>query len=177
MKIQTFILTISILLISLNASTQVTDKTKFKMFCSALNNFSTAPNYVVITVRNAKTGETKELCTEATILNGAVYKQTGEFSLGCGKYKNRFFVFSNDSALWNISFDLYTKAELDKYAKTIDVAEIVQQIKNSKLDGKTFSGDRKEQVMFAHLMFNNGVMVTRGCLAGNYCGLSYFKLK
>lgn len=91
MKNNSVILTLIFVLVSLTTNAQVDDQTKSKMFCSALDNFSTAPNYVVVT--------------------------------------------------------------------------------------KTFTGDRKEQVMFAHLMFNNGVMMTRGCIAGNICGLTYFKSK
>lgn len=156
---------------------QVNDQTKYEMFCSALSNFSTAPDYLVVTVKNLNTGETKDICTEASFLNGAVYRETGDFkiSLDCKEHKDRYFEFKKDSAFWNISFDLYTTAELDSFAETINVNEITNQVKSGKLTSKTFKGDRKEQIMFAHLMFNNGIMMNRGCLAGNICGLTYFK--
>ena len=149
---------------------------KFKMFCAALENQSTAPNYVVVKVKNLNTGEVKEVCTEAPFVKGAIYRQTEKFSFqtDCDDYPNRYFEFSADSALWNISFDLYTISELEEYAKTIDVERTVQQIKDGKLQGKTFGIDKqtwqetkREQIMFAHIMFNNGVMMTRGCVAGN----------
>jgi hypothetical protein len=65
--------------------------------------------------------------------------------------------------------------ELEEYAKTINVERIVQQIKEGKLQEKAFGMDeeqtwqetKKEQIMFAHIMFNNGIMTTRGCIAGN----------
>jgi len=163
---------------TLSSFAQVDDQTKYKMYCSALDNNSTAPNYVVVTVKNLKTGEKKEICTEAPFLIGAVDRQTGNSTKhpDCKENKNRYFEFSRDSALWNISFDLYTRTDLEKFAKTFDVAKIVQQVKNAEKLNLTFESN-KEQVMFAHLMFNNGVMMSRGCVAGNICELTYFKSK
>jgi len=164
-------------LLFLTARAQVDEQTKYKMFCSALGNDSTAPNYIVVTVKNKKTGETKEVCTEAPFIEGAMGQETGGLTINYRNYKTRYFEFSKDSALWNISFDLYTKDDLDKYVKTINVAEIVKQVKSGKLTSKTFMGDRIEQLMFAHIMFNNGIIMKRGCIAGNICGLTYFKSK
>lgn len=168
------ILALTIALISLMSSAQIDDHPKFKMFCEAFNNHSTTPNYIVITVRNMNTGEEKEICTEAPFLRGAINYETGEWGFSYKKHKTRYFKFHQDSALLNISFNLYTKDDLDKYTKKINVSEIVNQVKNGKLTTKTFMGDKKEQLMFAHLMFNNGVMMTRGCIAGNICKLTYF---
>ena len=159
----------------------ISETQKFKMFCAALENQSTEPNYVVVKVKNLNTGEVKEICTEAPFIEGAIYRQTGNFSFptSCNDYPNRYFEFSADSALWNISFDLYTTKELEEYAKTIDIEKITKQIKEGKLHRKVFGMDkkqtwqatRKEQTMFAHIMFNNGIMMTRGCVAGNDCEL------
>jgi hypothetical protein len=175
MKNKILLLALLFGLLTLTVKSQVDEQTKFKMFCSALDNFSTAPNYIVVRVKNSKTGETKEICTEAPFIQGAMLRETGKWTIDCNNYKTRYFEFSKDSALWNISFDRYSKDELDKYAKRINVAKIIGQIKSGKLTEKTFTGDQKEQVMFAHLMFNNGVLMTRGCLAGNICGLTYYK--
>jgi len=187
---------------SIETTDTISETQKFKMFCAALENQSTSPNYVVVKVKNLNTGEVKEICTEAPFVEGSIYRQTGNFSFQTvsNDYQNRYFEFSVDSALWNISFDLYTISELEEYAKTIDVEKIVQQIKEGKLQQKTFGFDveafeqhlregkppkeamkmvkkqtweetHKEQTMFAHIMFNNGVMMTRGCVAGNVCDL------
>jgi hypothetical protein len=169
------ILTIGICLIQLIVFSQINEKTKFDMFCNAINNFSTASNYVVINVKNLKTGEVKEICTEAPFIQGALGRETGNWNFNCKNYKTRQFEFLKDSSLWNISFDLYTKQELEIYSKTINISEIVNQVKTGKLTSKTFQGDKKEQIMFAHIMFNNGILMKRGCLAGNICSLSYFK--
>ena len=175
---------------SMETTDTISETQKFKMFCAALENQSTAPNFVVVVVKNLNTGEVKEICTEAPFVEGAIYRQTGKFSFStdCNDYPNRYFEFSADSALWNISFDLYTISELEKYATTIEIYKIVQQIKNGKLRSITFGFDeekqtwkkqtweetRKEQRMFAHIMFNNGIMMTRGCVAGNVSELYVF---
>jgi hypothetical protein len=112
----------------LKSTSDVTYETKkYKMFCAAIANLSTAPNYVVIIVKNLNTGEKMEFCTEAPYLIGAVTRETGvkTYELDCKKYKDRYFEFSNDSALWNISFGFYSKADLDAYTKTINIPDIV----------------------------------------------------
>lgn len=160
-------------------SFEIINSVKSKMFCAAIANESTAPNYVVVTVKNIKTGEQKEICTEAPFLIGAVTRETNAktYELDCEKYKDLYFEFSNDSALWNISFGFYSKADLDAYAKTINIPDIVKQIQSGKLTSKTFTGGGKEQILFAHLMFNNGVMIRNDCEAGNVVHLSYFDKK
>ena len=160
-----------------SASDLRAETTRYKMFCAAIANLSTAPNYVVIIVKNLNTGKKMEFCTEAPFLIGAVTRETGAktYELDCKKYKDRYFEFSNDSALWNISFGFYSKAELDAYAETINIPDIVKQIQIGKLTNKTFTDGGKEQILFAHLMFNNGVMIRNDCEAGNVVHLSYFK--
>ena len=158
---------------------EVDKEIKYKMFCESYKVMSTAPNYVVVIVKNLKTGETKEICTEAPSLPFAVSRQKGtsyaEFYHNYKKYKDRYFEFSNDSALNDINFNLYSKLELEVYSKTINVMDTVNRIKSGKMTSKTFFNERKEQIMFAHLMFNCGVMASRGCIAGNECFLEYFK--
>jgi hypothetical protein len=176
MKYKIILLILICGLIITNGNSQVNDKVKQSMFCRAASNSSTAPNYVVIIVKDLHTGEVKEVCTEAPFVSGAIGRESGKPFSGdpCNKYPDRYFEFSNDSALWNIGFNAYTMAELDSFALTIDIQKIVNQVKSEDLSGKTFMTTRKEQIMFAHLMFNNGVMMTRGCVAGNICSLEYF---
>jgi hypothetical protein len=176
MKKITIILLVIITLLSFNSKTEIDEQTKQEMFCKGLNNLSTAPNYIVLNIKSLKTGEIKEICTEAPFLSGAIYKEYGKYpdKIDCKKNRERYFEFSKDSALWNINYNLYTKISLDSFAKTINIEEIIKLVKSGKLESKTFKNSRKEQIMFAHLMFNNGVMMTRGCVAGNICGLSFY---
>lgn len=173
-----------------------------EMFCVAINHFSTAPFYVVINVKNLKTGQVKEVCTEApSFLNAIDYQYTiNNFEVACDKFPNQYIELSTKKALKNINYYLYTKEELEEYSKTIIIELIVQHVKEGKLHGRTFGYDyeefspylanycsteevisknnekncdeiRKEQIMFAHIMYNNGIMMTRGCVAGNTCAL------
>lgn len=175
MKTKTIVLTLLFGLAFLGAKAQVDELTKFKMFCSALENDSTEPNYIVVTVKDKSSGKRIEICTEAPLILGALEQETGNGNIDLENYKSRYFEFSKDSALMNINFDLYTQIELEAFEQRINVPNIVQQVKNGILKRETFIGDGKEQVMFAHLMFNNGIMMTRGCVAGNICQLTYFK--
>lgn len=157
---------------------------KYDMFCKALNCSSTAPYYLVVTVKNLNTDEIKEICTEAPFLHGAIDRQKGTFSnsIDCNDYPNRYFEFSKDSSLRNINFNLYTTSDLEQYAKELDIEETVRQIVEEGMNEKVFWAETKEewanvkkqQIMFAHLMFNNGIMVRRGCVAGNICELTLY---
>ncbi len=120
--------------------------------------------------------------------------------IDCDKYPNQYFRFSTKKALNNIGFNLYTIQELEEYSKTINIELILQHVKEGKLKSRSFGYDypefcpyltnpcstaqviseikendwdeiKKEQRMFAHIMYNNGIMMTRGCVAGNTCEL------
>jgi hypothetical protein len=152
------------------------DSTKFRMFAVACENQRSLPNYVVVTVKNMNSEEVHEICTEIQILNDAVNLENGtDTELDCSKYKERYFEFSKDSALSTVNFTLYSSSDLEKYAKTLNIADIVASVKSGKVTGKTFDSYGKEQIMFAHLMFNNGVMMTRGRIIANICGLSWYR--
>lgn len=75
----TIILLVIIGFLSFNSMTEIDEITKQEMFCKALSNSSTAPNYVVLNIKNIKTGEIKEVCTEAPFLSGAIYKEFGKY--------------------------------------------------------------------------------------------------
>ena len=170
------ILTIAISLQFLTAKAQTDAVTREDMFSIAITNFSTAPNYVVVTVKNTKTGEVKEICTEGPFLLGAMMMENRKWPAK-GKLSNmRYFEFAKDSALRNIGFDSYSRSDLNRYAASFNINNIVERVKRGMLKDTTFSGSRREQTMFAHLMFNRGIMMTRGCIAGNICGLVYYKV-
>src|SRR6187549_4269215 len=138
MRTKTILLAIIAVLVFPHTHAQADESTKYKMFCSALEQRSTAPYYVVVKVTNKKTGETKELCTEAPFIEGAFGKETGKWTLECTNYKSRNFEFYKEEALFNISFDLYTAAALDSFAASINVPELVEAVKQGKLTTKTF---------------------------------------
>lgn len=171
-------------LISFTTKSDVSDLIKYKMYVKGIETLSTAPYYVVIKIKNQNTNEIRELCTEAPFLSGAIAREYNcDFSQADSiaiSHKDRYFEFSNDSALWNISYDLYSISDLENYEKSINLDKIVTDIKSKKLTSKTFpmSNKRKDkQVMLAHLLFNEGVLTTRGCIAGNIVGFEVYTEK
>jgi hypothetical protein len=171
-----------LLFIALNSdaqTTEVSEETKFRMFCSSLNKVSYSVNndFVVIRVKNVKTKEVKEICTAPNFISGALNRETGGLYIGfdCKKYPKRYFEFSNDSALWNIGFNEYSAEELIAYSRKINVDSFVQEIKSGNMKAMTNANifnDFKKRRYFAHLMFNRGVVTTSGCFGTTF---SYFR--
>ncbi len=170
------------LILSFTLNSDLSEKTKYKMFVKAIDDNSTAPYYVVIKVKDMKAGIEKEICTEAPFLCGAIYKE-----LNCNIFQSdsiakthsdRYFEFNNDSALWNISFDLYSAKDLADYKSTINMVSLINDIKSGEIKGKTFldkNNRLKNQRMFSHLLINQGIMVRRGCIAGNMISFEEFR--
>jgi hypothetical protein len=179
-----FIPVLIFFLVAFTTTSDVPDSVKYEMYVKGIETFSTAPYYIVIKIKNQNSGDLKELCTEAPFLSGAIkrefncdYSQADSLAIA---HKDRYFEFSNDSALWNISYDLYSISDLEKYEKSINLDEMVAEIKSQKLKGKTFpmSDTRKDkQVMLAHLLFNKGIMTRRGCVAGNIVSFEIYNEK
>lgn len=158
--------------------TQTIDESiKQKMFNLAYIYDSTAPYYVVAMIKNRNTGEVKELCSEAPFIKGALHREFEkdyDYSFNLDSTTTRYFELSKDSALWNISFDLYTQKELLLYKETLNIDSIItilKEKKHSSIQFSPYSADSKEQIMYAHIMFDYGIMMRRGCEAGNYCSL------
>ena len=179
--IKRFIIPILIFtLISFTTAGDVSELAKYKMYVKGIKTLSTAPYYLVIKVKNKNTNETKELCTEAPFLSGAIEREYNyDYSLADSiaiSQKDRYFEFVNESALWNIDFELYNAKELQNYKNTINLEAYLDKILNGDLKSKNFrTGEhaRKYQRMFAHLLFNEGIMTRRGCIAGN---IVYFEI-
>jgi len=139
---------------------------KQKMLDSSFANNSTAPNFVVIIATNKLTGKTKEICTEAPFVEGGLERNIGNAK--SQRYKSQYFYFNTKPALDNIGFNEYSYDDLIQYGQTKKIREIVKMVlKNDEEQEINFQGTRKEQFMFAHILFNNGILSTRGCIAGN----------
>ena len=142
----------------------VSEAVKQRMFCTACSKpMSTSHDYVVVKVKNLKTGEIKEVCTTTNLLEGALWRETGKlvFKVDCKMYPNRYFQFAQDSALWNIGFADYSTLELKAFARTVNIDSVVQQIRKGTME--TADVEWKYMRYFAHLMFNRGVITTSGC--------------
>ena len=169
---------LTLLLFGFSTDNSISEDVKYKMYKKAMNSFSTSPYYIVIKVKNIKTGEIKEVCTEAPFIRGALDR---EYCSNKTDYKNnlenkeRYFEFNCDSALWNIGYDLYTPKDLLELENKLNLDSLVNLARKGKLTTVTFMETRKYQHLYAHLMFNQGIMMRRGCLAGNICSIEPYK--
>lgn len=147
---------------------------KQKMLDSSFANNSTAPNFVVIIATDEVSAKIREVCTEAPFVEGGLNRNNGE-----RKYqdlKSHHFNFNSKSALLNVGFYEYSYDELLTYGQNSGVRKIINQVLKSGKDIQlNFQGSSKQQFMFAHILFNNGIMCTRGSIAGNFLTLSKFR--
>lgn len=169
---------LTLILLGFTTDNSVSDEVKYEMYKKAINHFSTAPYYVVIKVKNLQTGEIKEVCTEAPFVHGALDRENcsnkSEFKNKLIS-KERYFEFNCDSALWNIGYDLYTPSELSELENKLNLDSLVNSARKGKLTSITFMETREYQRMYAHLMFNRGIMMTRGSIAGNICSVKPYE--
>jgi len=144
-------------------------------FKTAYNNNSTAPNYIVFRAKNLNTGQTKEICSEAPFLSGAMHRELNiKFDLIGEKYidslilakRREIFNFKNKDVLKIMNFNNYPDYDsIVKIAKNIDLE---YYIKNDSIKLMHFESNSKlEQITFAHILFNCGINTRRDCIAGN----------
>jgi len=153
----------------------VSEAKKKRMADSAFANFSTAPNFVVIIATDQATGKTKEVCSEAPFIEGGLDRNKADKNTSAKNKTpiNRHYYFNSKSALENIGFNEYNYYDLLLYGQKTIVRNLVNKILKSNAEQSyNFQGTRKEQFMFAHILFNNGILTTRGCIAGNIMTLT-----
>jgi hypothetical protein len=161
------------------------DSLRNYIFEIAYKNESTAPSYVVFKAKNLNNGEIKEICTEAPFLSGAMHL---EFGMGNDLKSDRFidslilanpgriFEFKDENALKNISFNEYpTKNKIEEIASTLDLDYYINSF-GSNENVKFMEFDQAEyfyQLSFAHIMFNCGIITSRGSIGGNTIWFGY----
>ena len=148
-------------------------------FVIAYNNKSTAPNYIVFKAKDLNSGLTKEICSEAPFLSGAIHKELGiQFdtkgteSVDSLILNNRqkVFEFKSVDALNNIDFFEYPDSNrVIQIAKGLDLDYYFKKFgKNDTPELKYFEYDTGfVQLTFTHIMFNCGILTRRDCEAGN----------
>lgn len=150
---------------------------KKRMADSAFANFSTAPSFVVIIATDRMTGKTKEICTEAPFVEGGLDRNKVRRIIRTNNIKsiNRHYYFNTKAALENIGFHEYSYHDLILYGKKVEIRNIVKHLSESHIKQEyIFQGTRKEQLMFAHILFNHGILTTSGDIAGNFMTLINF---
>ncbi|MBN2778608.1 MAG: hypothetical protein JXR36_13255 [Bacteroidales bacterium] len=157
------LISICLIFLGLPVFTQTNTVLKKQMFCTAIQNLSTSPYYVVINVKNHKTGSFEELCIDTHSLS----KLININKYDCDKNSDLQFEF-DEKTLDDLYTRIYTREELKLYEDSIKNLDLWPDIKTGKTISKVFKQTEfKQQIMFAHILFNNGFMVSRSCLAGN----------
>jgi len=165
------------------SQSNISDSTYSKMFWLASGKiirndttyqiFSTSPFYVVITVTDIKTGQTKEICTEYPYIDGAIRKDSGNAYVDT---RNRIFKFKSNEALNNIGFFDFDDTTNTACTKGITVEKLQKEWNEDYIIfWNTYSGNC--QKYYAYLLFKNGIMTTRGSLAGEFSILSDEEIK
>ncbi len=148
----------------------------------AINNNSTFQYFLVVKVKNQNTGLTREYCTNASFLKGALHK---EYHLGydwmgsAAVYaiaianKDRYFKLKNEDAIRNLDAG-YSMNELHKFEKKINFDSLACQIRKSDNWNSGLILD-KPMSMTAHVLFNRGILTgENNCYGGR---LFYVKIK
>jgi len=161
-----------------SASTREIETTAYKLFVEAIKNMSTAPNYVLITVLDTRTGARRVVCTEAPFLLGAIQQQlhiTQEESIAFAlAQRDRTFQFSQPEALKNIT-PQYTDTILDEVRDALQSysnEELMLGLTGKKTEiSKLFIEQTGQRYVayrdaMAHVVLERGLLPARGCIAG-----------
>jgi hypothetical protein len=121
--------------------------------------FSTAPDFVVLTVKNSNTGQIKEIITDVTSLFEACrieqqiqdYDKISEFLIK--NAEARVFEFRTKEALERLNFDNYEMKSADKIEKLISKENIIDSLpkitKQRELISEKFYeySDQREEIL------------------------------
>jgi phage pi2 protein 07 len=160
-------------------------KSKLDQFRKVLNHKGNEPVYVVISVRDLTSNQKKDVATTIGLLEGAiaieedVHERDPKIRKLVQANDSVVFRFQHIDALGNVSFNLYSDADLKKYAKKVNIDSIKQYISKNpavntklratakgwetKFDNKAKSFKfKKERMMFVHLLYNEGILTYLG---------------
>lgn len=122
------------------------------------NNTHTA-SYVVVNVKNLNTNEIKEICTYPDFICGALKIENKKYDVeSLIQNKERYFEFKDTAALNNIGFNSYSKNDLDNFKNRIKFDSLVKLIAKKEYPTIDFGENHNELNMYAHLLFNEGIM-------------------
>jgi hypothetical protein len=172
-----------ILVLILSTSAGAADTNSWDLFTKAIQNHSTAPNYVLITVVDDNNKQQKLVCTEAPFLLGAIHRERQIFCDEAGSAeveeialgnKDRTFHFSRADALKNMP-RRYDEKILGKVRSILKDLSDDQIRKGFRCDGKgldkLYMNKPKRQYSeyrdaIAHVLLERGLLPRRGCVVG-----------
>jgi len=141
------------------------DSLIYKNYTYAIKNKSTFQYFLVVKVKNLNTSLIREICTKGDFLTGALHieNKIGYDSLGILKIENieknnkkRFFEFKDTMALNNLEINTYSIEDLNNFERTHNIDSLVQIITKGKWG--LYIPDDKEMKLYAHSLFNRGIL-------------------
>ncbi|HEX5323677.1 MAG TPA: hypothetical protein VFW40_07820 [Capsulimonadaceae bacterium] len=156
------------------------------LFTRAIKNSSTAPNYVLITVVNDNTGKQRDICTLATFLLGAIWKQYNirpsktadkhnqaadverQLQSIALSHKDHVFHFSNPAALRNLGPG-YTDEQLHRAQQMLKKvpSRYILDHEGSIYRECGLNRSHGGQAVLAYILIQRGLLPGMGDFAGN----------
>ena len=134
-------------------------------YLASLNNEgSTFQYYMVIKIKNLNTGETREICTDANGLLGALHREKNvgyddknrNWILSLAKKnKERYFEFKNQDALDNLVLEFYSMSDLENLEKRVNFDSLAKHIVQEKKWKMSYPG---QNILYAHALFNRKIL-------------------
>lgn len=147
------------------------------MFRAALENHSTAPNYVLVTIRDGRDGSSRLVCVEAPFLEGALHREHALDYSESGERRvqqlltnpNRVYTLSQPAALANVA-PRYSPQVLTE-VRSILFSRSDAQLRSASLDWLYVSKSSESYSAYrdavAHVLLERGILCGRGCVVGN----------
>ncbi len=140
---------------------------QYRNYVTAVRNKSNFQNYLVVRVMDVNKNELREFCTLGCFFRNALHK---EWKLDYDKLSDdlvmakaslnspRLFELKDSTAIQYLGMDLYSNDDLTLLEKQIDFKKLAKEIVAAKKWEKTFGDDDKLMRMYAHALFNQGIM-------------------
>ncbi len=154
----------------------ISDQSRYTdaMFLRAIQNGSTAPDFVLITVVDVRNRTTRVVCTEAPFLEGALHR---EFAIPYDKggqlrvrelalrQANRVYRFSRPDALRNVQ-PRYSAGQLDS-ARAAIAGRPDSELLDYAFVQTLFKPEGGGRDALAHALLERGISCARGCIVGD----------
>ncbi len=147
----------------------------FNNFSAALYNKTNFQYYLVVRVHNLNTGEVREFCTLGVLFRQALHMEwkldhdrLSEDLVLAKAHLNtpRLFEFKNTEAISYLGMSLYSVSELNELSKAIDFKTLAKEIREAKIWRKDFIDDEKLMRIYAHGLFNEGILTAEDITQG-----------
>jgi hypothetical protein len=172
-KMKEFIIAVVSFIILSCSNSGIKDNNLKAMFLHAMEDESTAPNFIVIKVTNLNTSESKEICCASIDLNEALSYESKQYIFKCYDYDDNGipqFSFRTTKALEQVRFSYYDTQVVDSVFINTN-RTIINEIKKEFEIG-TYSKTLEKQTTkfnapyFEHYLYKNGISIYRDCESG-----------